>query len=180
LGKFDQASPEHLKPILICAYETGMRSGEIFGIAWSQVDLERGFIFLKPEQTKTNQGRKVPISPRLHQTLLQIRQGDGPVFRYHGKSINSVKRSFKRACKKAGISDFHLHDFRHTFVTNMRKAGNNDRVIMAITGHRSMSAYARYDTIDEDDLKKVVGGEKPEIPATILAHRRRGSLPLVR
>ena len=47
-------SPEHLKPVLVTAYETGMRLGEILSLTWDLVDLERGFIYLQPEMTKLN------------------------------------------------------------------------------------------------------------------------------
>src|SRR5712691_10471790 len=33
-------SPLHLRRIIICAYETGMRSGEIQYLAWPRVDLK--------------------------------------------------------------------------------------------------------------------------------------------
>jgi len=56
----------------------------------------------------------------------------------------------------AGIENFRFHDFRHTFVTNMRRAGKQDRAIMAITGHKTMAMLMRYDSVDEDDLKRVV------------------------
>lgn len=163
-------SPSHLKPILITAYETGMRAGEIFSLAWEQVDLEQGFITLKAEQTKTNEGRKIPISQWLYATLSGIQEKEGNVFLYNGKSVRSVKRSFKQACKKAGIENFRFHDLRHTFVTNMRKAGKQDRVIMAITGHKTMSMLTRYDTVDEDDLRKAVSDLKVQNSGANLAH----------
>jgi len=105
------------------------------------------------DQTKTNEGRKIPISPVLDKTLRNMvkkSRPTDPVFDYKGKSVKSVKRSFNTACEKAGIKDFKFHDFRHTFVTRMRRAGKHDRVIMAVTGHRSLLTLARYDTLDED------------------------------
>ena len=143
-----QFSPEHLKPILIAAHETGMRSGEIFGLPWDQVDLQKCFITLRPDQTKSNEGRKIPISPRLLETLSAMKKKTGIVFGYQGKSIKSIKVAFKRACQKAGIEDFRFHDLRHTFVTNMRRAGKQDRAIMAITGHKTMAMLMRYDSVD--------------------------------
>ena len=121
-----------------------------------RLDLKNGFISLRPEQTKTNEKRKIPISPQLHQTLSQMKQKSGPVFLYNGSSIKSVKRSFRKACNKAGIKDFRFYDLRHTFVTNMRKADKQDRAIMKITGHKTMSVFMRYDTVDDEDLKRVV------------------------
>jgi len=156
LAELLKESPEHLKPIIIAAHETGMRAGEIFSLTWEQVDLKNRLIKLNPEQTKTNEGRKIPISSLLERTLSQHKRKTGPVFDYKGKSIQSVKRSFHKACKKAGIQNFRFHDFRHTFVTNMRKAGKQDRVIMAITGHKTMSMLTRYDTVDEEDLLNAV------------------------
>ena len=70
----------------------------------------------------------------------------------------------------ASIKDFHFHDFRHTFVTRMRKAGKQDRTIMAITGHKTMAMLMRYDTVDEDDLKRVVTEEPIEKCRTNAAH----------
>jgi len=42
------------------------------------------------------------------------------------------------------------------------------RVIMAITGHKTMSMLMRYDTVGEDEILKAVGAEF-EKPGTILA-----------
>ena len=84
-------SPEHLKSIIIAAHETGMRSGEIFSLRWEQVDLKNQLIKLNPEQTKTNEGRKIPISLWLHQTLKRIKPKSGLVFNY--------KRQFNQICK---------------------------------------------------------------------------------
>ena len=42
----------------------------------------------------------------------------------------------------------------------MRRAGKQDRAIMAITGHKTMVVFTRYDTVDEEDLKRVVGWDE--------------------
>jgi|GEM_PF-3360774 len=66
-------------------------------------------------------------------------------------NVREIKRSFKRACRAAGIEDFRCHNLRHTFNTNMRKAGVDRSVIMKITGHKTMSMFERYNTVDGDD-----------------------------
>src|SRR5262249_9523228 len=65
-------SPLHLRCILVCGYETGMRAGEIKGLTWEKVDLKTGFIRLAAEDTKTNEKRAIPISPALQEVLEEI------------------------------------------------------------------------------------------------------------
>src|SRR5439155_8639989 len=48
---------KHLRPILICALDTGMRRGEIFGLKWSDVDFEERILTIRPFNTKTMKDR---------------------------------------------------------------------------------------------------------------------------
>lgn len=63
------AAPTHLKPILLIAYHTGMRKGEILNLMWDRVDLKGGVIRLRPEDTKTQEGRIIPLTKELSETL---------------------------------------------------------------------------------------------------------------
>ncbi len=54
----------------------------------------------------------------------------------------------------ATIDNFRFHDLRHTFNTNMRKAGVNQSVIMRLTGHKTLSMFQRYNTVDLADAKE--------------------------
>ena len=51
------------------------------------------------------------------------------------------------------MEDVVFHDFRHTAITNLRKAGNPPSVIMKASGHKTMSMFLRYNLVDDDDLK---------------------------
>ena len=42
-----------------------MSQGEILNLTWDQVDLKEGFIQLKAEDTKTKEGRSVPLNGEL-------------------------------------------------------------------------------------------------------------------
>jgi integrase len=77
-------------------------------------------------------------------------------FTYGGKRIGSIRRVFETARQRAGNSGVVFHDLRHTFVTNIRRAGVDYFRIMAITGHRTMDVFNRYHTIDQDDLHHAV------------------------
>jgi integrase len=153
-------SPNYLKPVLLCAYHTGMRRGEILGLTWDRVDLKAGFIRLKEADTKTSEGRIVPVGRELSEVLRQLPialNGQGQraqnVFTRDGQRIKSIREVFTRVCRDAGIENFVFHDLRHTATTNLRRAGVDVLTAMKITGHKTMAVFRRYNTIDEQDLK---------------------------
>jgi len=149
--------PKHAEDIVTVAYYTGMRSGEILNLTWDRVNLKEGYIDLTADDTKTSEPRRI----YLNETLLEIFSNVGKirrikhqnVFTYRGNPMTTIKHSFQDACKKAGIKDFRFHDLRHTFNTNMRKAGVDRSVIMKITGHKTMAMFERYNTVDSDDAR---------------------------
>jgi integrase len=57
--------PDYLKPVLQCAYDSGIREGKVSGLAWERVDLEARFIRLKGIDTKINTVRSLPIGREL-------------------------------------------------------------------------------------------------------------------
>jgi len=62
-------SPPHLKPLLIVAYHTSMRKGELLGLKWSHTDREKGFIRLPAEITKEGKAKSIPINYHVDQVL---------------------------------------------------------------------------------------------------------------
>ncbi len=154
--------PPHAKRIMVTAFYTGMRRGEILSLTWPQVDMKNRIIRLAAEDTKDREARIIPICEELHQVLKEIPRNpqDDHVFLYQGGPIKSIRGCLIGACKTAGINygrfledGFIFHDLRHTFNTNMRKAGNAQSVRMAITGHSTDEMDRRYDTVDEQDMR---------------------------
>ena len=116
---------------------------------------EEGFIRLPAENTKNNLSRVVPIHPFVEECLKQVEKKDGEdrVFLSNGKPINQFSGNFQRqwkdATKKAGLEDFHFHDSRHCSINNLRLAQNDYFRIMAISGHKTMSVFKRYNYVTE-------------------------------
>ena len=50
------------------------------------------------------------------------------------------------------VTDFST-DLGYTFNANMRKAGVDKSVIMKITGHKTMSIFERYNTVDRENAR---------------------------
>jgi integrase len=129
-------------------------------LTWNRVDLVNSFITLSATETKDAEPRRIPIPDPLHKILSKIPKAihDNHVFLYRGKPISDIRKGLTKACEKAGIpygrykkNGFVFHDLRHTFNTNMRKAGVPESVIMKITGHSTREMFDRYNTVDDTD-----------------------------
>jgi integrase len=158
--KLTEALPPHAADIVKMGYYTGMRFGEIVGLTWDKVDLINHCLTLAPEDTKTATPRVVGLtSQAIHilSTAAKLRNiSINHVFTYRRQPIKSIKTAFHTALRKVGIVDFRFHDLRHTFNTNMRRAGVADVVTMKLTGHKTHSMYTRYSTVDLDDAKEAM------------------------
>lgn len=157
--------PPHTRAIISIAIHTGMRKGEILSLTWDKVDLKNRIIRLAAADTKDREPRKIPISDDLYTILDGVPRAihDSHVILYDGKPVRDIRAALVTACKKMGIpygrfvkGGFIFHDFRHTFNTNMRKAGVAQSVIMKITGHSTNEMFERYNTVDEDDIRQAV------------------------
>ena len=78
-GEFEQleeasklTKDPHIWPVIVFAIETGMRRGEIRGLRWEHVDLDRRIAFLP--LTKNGSSREVPLSTKPAQVLARQRQ----------------------------------------------------------------------------------------------------------
>lgn len=68
-----------------------------------------------------------------------------------------IQRLLKKACLKAGVGPYRLHDLRHSFNTNMRKAGVDQVVIMKLTGHKTFEMFLRYSHLDKEQGEDAMG-----------------------
>ncbi|MHB8137978.1 MAG: tyrosine-type recombinase/integrase [Smithellaceae bacterium] len=140
------ACKDHLKPIVITALNTGMRKEEILNLKWDNVDLKNGFILLSI--TKNGERREIPINATLHDTLTRIiRRVDVSHVFYDAESghrYGNIRRSFMTACRKANIRDFHFHDLRHTFASQLVMAGIDLTTVKELLGHKTLTMTLRY------------------------------------
>jgi len=154
------ALPQHAADIVTVGYFTGMRFGEIVNLTWDRVNLREGYINLRAEDTKTREPRKVYFVPQVREVLERLRKvkalAHSFVFMYQGKPIKRIKKTLQTALEKTGITGFTFHDLRHTFTTNMRKAGVDRTVIMKFTGHKTLSMFLRYSSVDGNDAREAV------------------------
>ena len=141
-----KACSSHLKPIVITALNTRMRKEEILSLEWEKhIDLKHNFFLL--DQTKNGERREIPINGTVRDALTGLmRRLDSPYVFVDAEGIRykDVKRSFKSACRKAGIKDFHFHDLRHTFASHLVMAGIDITTVKDLLGHKTLTMTLRY------------------------------------
>ena len=154
--------------ILSLGYYLGMREGEILNLRERQIHFyengaNEGYIELYDSETKSGEGRRILfgslIGRLLKDHLPTQKKRDPESFLFtteSGNLLGNFRRGFQRTCRRAGVKDLCFHDFRHTAITNMRKAGVNISVIMAISGHKTMAMFRRYNRIDLDDGREAI------------------------
>jgi integrase len=158
-------APTWLKPILITAYYTGMRRGEILGLTHSQTNLKRRMILLGPQDTKEGHWKRVPIHrellPVLDKVLKVQSLGSDHVFLMKDQPPNkhSLKNPWLKAVRSMDLDPRpRFHDLRHTWKTNARRSGMDPEIREAIMGHwyRGRNVSERYGRISEDELLKAI------------------------
>lgn len=134
----------HLKPLIVCALQTGMRRGEIFNLKWSCIDFEYGFVELL--ETKSGKARRVPISQKFMNIIENLEHVSEYVFvnPQTNEPYVDIKNAFHTVLEKANIKDFRFHDFRHTAATRMLEKGADIRTVQEILGHSSVVVTQRY------------------------------------
>ncbi len=166
----------HLRPILLVAYQLGLRLGEILGLTWNQVDLVRGFLKLRAEDTKTKEARLVPLTPEVRAVLTDLakvrRLDTSRVFLHRGKPVKWIKKAFHSARQAAGVENLRFHDLRHCAATNLRRAGVDTMTAMRIIGHKSEKMHRRYNSVEESDLARAAAKLHTYISNTLITPPR--------
>jgi integrase len=161
-----EASQDHFEAILITAYNTGMRRGELLNLKWSDIDREKGFIRLSAEETKEGKPKSIPMNHFVREVLegLPRHIHHDSVFTYKGEPIgHDFRRSLRTACRKAGISissedssGFTFHDVRRTVKTNMLRAGIDKALRDTLLGHSLKGMDEYYLKPSEEDLREAM------------------------
>lgn len=138
------------------ALMTGMRSGEMYALKWTDVDFDSKNIsvnkaWTKKEgisHTKNRETRIVPISNDLQLLLKELKLSSGTnefvLPRIDTWKYGQASGVIKAFCRKIGITEVKFHDLRATFITNLLSQGVPLVTVMSIVGHKQMSTTDVY------------------------------------
>lgn len=166
----EQLRGDRLEALFLVAIGTGLRQGELLGLAWEDVDLERGRLHVRRElvrrdgayrrdELKTTRSRRtVPLADPLIEALRAHRDRviaagfvpttTGPVFtNTAGAPLSGswLTHHFYALLAAAGIPRLPFKNLRTTFSTRLFEGGVQDRQIADLLGHtRTKTTQAHY------------------------------------
>jgi integrase len=155
-----EVADERLKPLLVVAFDGGLRLGEVLMLRRGQV--VGGALRFTPHDDKEEGHKLVPLSSRaaeairsqpvrLHSPYVFVNPKTGRP--WYQRTVDQWRR---KAVADAGLPDVWFHDTRRSFITNARRAGIPESVIMKITGHKTREVFERYNIVNEDDVRDAV------------------------
>lgn len=160
------------------ALMTGMRSGEMYALKWTDIDLDAGIISVNKQWTnkdgfhelKTGDWRVVPVSSDLKKLLNQLlvhkERNEFVLPRLQEWTHGDQAKVLREFCEASGITSVKFHDLRATFITNMLAQGVPLVKVMAIVGHKKMETtdvYLRLAGVDIKGATEALGYSVPEV-----------------
>lgn len=134
----------------------GLRFFEAAGLSWENLDGGKLSIVGKGDKPA-----KLPISARLKDEITLFlgdkqRPESGPIFRKYANCIENKK--IKAICEKLGIPGAaHCHKFRHSFASNLLRAGASIVAVSKLMRHEKPDMTLKfYSHCLPDDLEKTL------------------------
>ena len=163
--------PERLHPIVTVALHTGLRQGELLKLNWEDVDFNAGTLFVRDR--KSGESTHVHMNSRVKEVICALRKQEnfeGAIFtnRLGGRmDSRNLRRDFKHAIVKAGLTPFRFHDLRHSFASRLAMQGANDRTLQTLMGHKSQRMILRYAHLGPTHLLNALEGLVKDSPPKI-------------
>ena len=156
-GKF------YLPAMIYLGAEHGAAKQEVLSLKWGDInfDFNDGIGLIRFFRTKNTRERTELLMPRTRKALLDWKshldwkrhrinlaeekvKSDHVFCRIDGTPLKRFDKAWKAAKEKAGIKDFHFHDLRHTFCSNLILSGSDLKDAKEMIGHANISMTDRY------------------------------------
>lgn len=140
---------------------TGARRSEVFGAKWDEFDIppegtEGPAQWHKPaDRVKSRVDVSVKLSPTAVDLIRKIRSEQDPPSPYlfpsrTGEPIQDIKKPWAWLLREAGLTDFRIHDLRHTYASLLISNGQSLAAVGEMLGHSQPQTTSRYAHLMDD------------------------------
>lgn len=150
----------YMPALIYLGAEHGASRQEALSLRWTDINFDFEEVgLIQFFRTKNSRQRTEFLMPRARESLIEWRdhqalmrhrkrievKDSGFVFcRLTGEPFKRFDSAWRRICKLAKIENFHYHDLRHTFCSNLLMSGSNLKDVMDMIGHSDIATTNRY------------------------------------
>ena len=158
---------------------TGLRRGELLGLKWEDIDLERGDLRVRRQVSRINgEVVEAPLKTKNAYRTLPLAEDTVGVLKEQRKKVgnspwvfpspnggpispDSVLHMLHRVLKRAGLPKVRFHDLRHTFATLVLQNGVDVKTVSGMLGHFSagftLDTYAHITSAAQRQAAQTMG-----------------------
>jgi integrase len=162
-------SPHAACPMLLLAYQ-GMRTQEALQLDWRDVAWRTDSLRIGSARAKSRKGRAMPMHPRVRLLLWGMWNAAGqpsagavflssrgdPYQDTQDKGGNPLRAAHATACRRAGVRDFRVHDWRHDWAARMVMGGVDLFTLMRLGGWSSLAMVERYAAVTGHHMRDAI------------------------
>lgn len=159
----------YLEPFILFGIDTTIRPREVLDLTWADLhELEREAHI---RMGKDGEPRFAPLSLLAIEILRGIPREPEFANVVFPTTINAIQCAWKKALKRAGITDLRLTDLRHVGATFWSKVFRGDIFLLQkVTGHKQVKTLEKYVNYTKGDVQAAMDGQAPSpTPANPLA-----------
>lgn len=163
--------------VVLLGGDAGLRAGEMSALRWEDVDFARGTLYVRRNMVlgqerapKWGTARDIPMSKRLSDALLRLRDEDGGIGRVLRRPkggthyASSLRTILDRAARYAEVPSYGPHALRHSFGTRLMLNGVSARVAMELLGHTNLATTQIYAHASKDHRRSAIDLLAPPTP----------------
>jgi integrase len=158
----------HVQPIALTLCFQGCRAQEALQLRWGDVDMERETLWFG--RTKTGEPRTVPMHPRVLAALKAMKLGaptEHVFLSARGRAYsdtrdykvpggNPLRKAHETTCRRAGIQNFTVHDWRHHWASWCVMSGIDLPTIQRMGGWAGLRMVERYVAVSTDHMAAAI------------------------
>lgn len=139
------ASWPRLYLLVLMALTTGARKGELMGMRWADVDLERGLAHVG--RSKNGDPKVLPLVPTVVAELRRFEAAPSSLVFLSPRRPEqpyAFEPMWKDCLRAAKVKSFRFHDLRHSCASMLAQSGATLLEIGDLLGHRQLQVTKRY------------------------------------
>jgi len=143
----NQTAAQSIKLLLL----TGARRNEITRAKWEYIDWQKNTLLVPC--SKSGRPRLIQLNSAALDLLRLLPRQPGNAFSpVTGRPSASLHFPWTRIRRRAGLTEFRLHDLRHSFASFLVNKGVSIYVVQSLLGHANVRATQRYAHLANETL----------------------------